>query len=120
MANTAQARKRARQAVKQNEHNSSLRSKLRTSIKAVRKAIETGDKASAAKVFAATQATTIELCKLAKIAPEPLSAGMPRSSFLIPSTGRIRNLFLYVDFPDNPSNSSSKKFADNYFTKSKK
>jgi M6 family metalloprotease-like protein len=70
--------------------------------------------------IAATQATTIELCKLAKIAPEPLSAGMPRSSFLIPSTGRIRNLFLYVDFLDNPSNSSSKKFADNYFTKSKK
>jgi M6 family metalloprotease-like protein len=70
--------------------------------------------------IAATQATTIELCKLAKIAPEPLSAGMPRSSFLIPSTGRIRNLFLYVDFPDNPSNSNSKKFADNYFTKSKK
>jgi len=57
---------------------------------------------------------------LAKIAPEPLSAGMPRNSSLIPSTGRIRNLFLYVDFPDNPSNSSSKKFADNYFTKSKK
>jgi ribosomal protein S20 len=49
MANTAQARKRARQAVKQNEHNSSLRSKLRTSIKAVRKAIETGDKAAATK-----------------------------------------------------------------------
>ena len=58
MANTAQARKRARQAVKQNEHNSSLRSKLRTSIKAVRKAIETGDKAAAAaKVFTAAQAT---------------------------------------------------------------
>ncbi|HQR83941.1 MULTISPECIES: 30S ribosomal protein S20 [unclassified Polynucleobacter] len=57
MANTAQARKRARQAVKQNEHNSSLRSKLRTSIKAVRKAIETGDKDAAAKVFAATQST---------------------------------------------------------------
>ena len=67
---------------------------------------------------AVTQATTIEQCKLAKIAPEPLSAGMPRNSSLIPSTGRIRNLFLYVDFPDNPSNSSSKKFADNYFTKS--
>ena len=57
MANTAQARKRARQAVKQNEHNSSLRSKLRTSIKAVRKAIESGDKAAAAKVFEATQST---------------------------------------------------------------
>ncbi len=57
MANTAQARKRAWQAVKQNKHNSSLRSKLRTSIKVVCKAIETGDKAAAAKVFAATQAT---------------------------------------------------------------
>jgi small subunit ribosomal protein S20 len=52
MANTAQARKRARQAVKQNEHNSSLRSKLRTSIKAVRKAIETGDKDAADKKIA--------------------------------------------------------------------
>ena len=51
MANTAQARKRARQAVKQNEHNSSLRSKLRTSIKAVRKAIEAGDKAVANEVL---------------------------------------------------------------------
>jgi ribosomal protein S20 len=46
MANTAQARKRARQSVKLNAHNSSLRSKLRTSIKAVRKAIEAGDKRS--------------------------------------------------------------------------
>ena len=57
MANTAQARKRARQAVKQNEHNSSVRSKLRTSIKAVRKAIEAGDKVVATQIFAATQAT---------------------------------------------------------------
>ena len=57
MANTAQARKRARQAVKQNSHNASLRSKLRTSIKVVRKAIEAGDKASAAKLFVSAQAT---------------------------------------------------------------
>ena len=53
MANTAQARKRARQAVKLNEHNSSQRSTLRTAIKAVRKAIEAGDKAAAA-VFQAS------------------------------------------------------------------
>lgn len=51
MANTAQARKRARQAVKQNAHNSSQRSMLRTAIKAVRKALEGGDKAAASKVF---------------------------------------------------------------------
>jgi small subunit ribosomal protein S20 len=51
MANSAQARKRARQAAKANSHNSALRSKMRTSIKAVRKAIHTGDKAKAAEVL---------------------------------------------------------------------
>jgi small subunit ribosomal protein S20 len=45
MANSAQARKRARQAVQTNKHNSSLRSSLRTAVKQVRKAIEGGDKA---------------------------------------------------------------------------
>ena len=47
MANIASARKRARQAVKQNAHNSSLRSRLRTAIKAVRKAVAAGDKSAA-------------------------------------------------------------------------
>lgn len=57
MANTAQARKRARQAVVQNAHNSSQRSEFRTAIKAVRKAIEAGDKDAAAKIFAASIST---------------------------------------------------------------
>ena len=35
MANIASARKRARQAVQLNAHNSSLRSRLRTAIKAM-------------------------------------------------------------------------------------
>lgn len=56
MANSAQARKRARQAVAQNAHNSSLRSRLRTAVKAVRKAIDAGDKATAAEVFKNSQA----------------------------------------------------------------
>jgi small subunit ribosomal protein S20 len=51
MANTAQAKKRARQAVKQNEHNAALRTRLRTAVKKVRKAIEGGDKAAAKTVF---------------------------------------------------------------------
>lgn len=51
MANIASARKRARQAVKLNAHNSSLRSKLRTAIKTVRKAIAAGDKAAATLTF---------------------------------------------------------------------
>ncbi|HUH61159.1 MAG TPA: 30S ribosomal protein S20 [Candidimonas sp.] len=54
MANTAQARKRARQSVERNKHNSSLRSMLRTSIKRVRQAIDAGDKAAATEVFIKT------------------------------------------------------------------
>jgi len=69
---------------------------------------------------AATQAKTIDSCKLAKVVQEPLSAGFPREASLMPSTGKVRNLFLFVDFPDNPSKASSKKFADNYFTTAKK
>lgn len=57
MANSAQARKRARQAIARNKHNSSLRSLLRTSIKSVRKAIEAGDQAKANEVF--SRATSV-------------------------------------------------------------
>ena len=55
MANIASARKRARQAVKQNAHNSSLRSRLRTAIKSVRKAVAAGDKTAAAAQLRASQ-----------------------------------------------------------------
>ncbi|MQY52027.1 30S ribosomal protein S20 [Rhodocyclus tenuis] len=51
MANSAQARKRARQAVKQRAHNASLRSTLRTAIKRVQKAIVAGDKTAAQSIF---------------------------------------------------------------------
>lgn len=54
MANTAQARKRARQATAQRDHNMSQRSELRTAVKKVRKAIEAGDKAAAQVVFQAS------------------------------------------------------------------
>jgi len=56
MANSAQARKRSRQAAATNKHNASLKSTLRTAVKSVRKAIATGDKAAAAKQFQASQA----------------------------------------------------------------
>lgn len=69
---------------------------------------------------AATEVTTIDSCKLAKVVQEPLTAGFPREPSLMPSTGKVRNLFLFVDFPDNSSKSSSRKFADNYFTTAKK
>lgn len=54
MANSAQARKRARQSEKQREHNTSLRSEFRTAVKKVIKAIQGGDKEAAKTVFQAS------------------------------------------------------------------
>ena len=51
MANSAQARKRARQNIKESIHNHSLRSKLRTAIKRVVKAIKDGDKVAAQNAY---------------------------------------------------------------------
>ena len=51
----ASGRKRARQDVKLNAANTSLRSKFRTSIKNVLKAVAAGDKAKAADVFKSAQ-----------------------------------------------------------------
>ena len=53
MANSAQARKRARQAEKHRRHNASQRSRLRTYIKKVIKAIEAGDKSQAETAYQA-------------------------------------------------------------------
>ena len=51
VANSAQARKRARQADAQRAHNTTLRSALRTAIKKVRVAIAAGNKADAQAAF---------------------------------------------------------------------
>ncbi|MDD2407216.1 MAG: 30S ribosomal protein S20 [Tepidiphilus sp.] len=55
MANTAQARKRARQALNRRAHNRSLRSRLRTAIKSVRQALSAGDKQQALAAFQSSQ-----------------------------------------------------------------
>ena len=47
MANIKSAQKRARQSEVRREHNASLRSRMRTAIKRVRKAVSEGDKSSA-------------------------------------------------------------------------
>ncbi|GAA5786280.1 MULTISPECIES: 30S ribosomal protein S20 [Chitiniphilus] len=51
MANSAQARKRARQAEVTRQHNASQRSAFRTAVKKVLKAIEGGDKTAAQTVY---------------------------------------------------------------------
>ena len=51
----ASGRKRARQDVKLNAANSALRSKFRTAVKNVQKAVQAGDKARAAELFQSAQ-----------------------------------------------------------------
>lgn len=51
MANSAQARKRARQSVKHRAHNASLRTAFRSAVKKVLKAVAAGDKAAAEEVY---------------------------------------------------------------------
>lgn len=56
MANSKQARKRAEQSAAQNLHNSAQRSRARTAVRSVRKAIEAGDaKAASAALQQATK-----------------------------------------------------------------
>jgi small subunit ribosomal protein S20 len=52
----ASGRKRARQDVKLNDANTALRSKFRTAVKGVQKAVIAGDKGKAADLFKAAQA----------------------------------------------------------------
>ena len=51
----ASGRKRVRQDVKLNAANTSLRSKFRTAVKSVLKAVATGDKAKASEAFKTAQ-----------------------------------------------------------------
>jgi small subunit ribosomal protein S20 len=51
LANSSQARKRARQAERRRQQNAGRRSMLRSSVKKVVKAIQAGDKAAAGQAF---------------------------------------------------------------------
>ncbi len=53
LANIKSAKKRARQAVKRRAHNVTLRSSVRTAVRRVMKAIQSGNKADAKAEFAA-------------------------------------------------------------------
>lgn len=53
MANSKQSAKRARQAEARRQHNVALRSRMRTAIKAVLKAVQSGDAGQAAELYKA-------------------------------------------------------------------
>ena len=62
MANTKQARKRARQTVARNLHLAAQRSQYRTAIKKVRK-LAAGDKAAAQEAFKAAESTIDKMAR---------------------------------------------------------
>jgi len=51
VANTSQAKKRARQAEQRRQHNAGLRSAMRTEVKKVLKALQAGDKSAAEAAY---------------------------------------------------------------------
>lgn len=53
MANIASAKKRARQAEKHRQHNVTLRTRIRSAVRKIEKAIEAGKKDDAASAFRA-------------------------------------------------------------------
>ena len=55
MANSASSKKRAKQAVKRNQHNSQIRAKVRTFVKKVVSAISAGNKKEAISGFTVMQ-----------------------------------------------------------------
>ncbi|MDD3267076.1 MAG: 30S ribosomal protein S20 [Burkholderiales bacterium] len=63
MANTAQARKRARQSLARRDANFSLRTEFRTAIKKVLKAILAGNKDAAKTEFVSAQSTIDKIAR---------------------------------------------------------
>lgn len=63
MANTNQARKRARQALKRRDMNFALRTEFRTAIKKVLKAVLAGDKKEAQTQFVSSQSVIDKIAR---------------------------------------------------------
>ncbi len=63
MANTAQAKKRARQAENRREHNAPMRNDMRTAVKKVVKALDAGDKAAAEAGYKAAVPTLDKMAR---------------------------------------------------------
>jgi small subunit ribosomal protein S20 len=87
MANSAQAKKRARQAEATRQRNASQKSELRTAVKKVRKAIAAGDKAVATKVMQESQAVIDRIADKKIVHKNTVSRTKSRLSQAIKSLG---------------------------------
>jgi len=69
LANTLQAKKRARQAEKHRQHNASCRSSMRTAVKKAISAIEQGEQATATTAYQAAAAAVDRAARKGLIHP---------------------------------------------------
>jgi len=69
LANSAQAKKRARQAEKRRQLNTSQRSEMRTAVKKVLKALNAGDKAEAEAAYKSAVPALDKLARKGLISP---------------------------------------------------
>ena len=84
----ASGRKRARQDVKLNEANSSLRSQYRTAVKNVEKAVLAGDKTKAAELFGKMQSIVDSIAREhgGRAEVENMNDGGARFTLVLPIT----------------------------------
>ena len=80
MANSPQARKRIRQAATRTEHNTTLRSRMRTEIKKLEKAIEAGEKKTIGSQFVTTMSMLHKAASKGIIKKETASRKISRLS----------------------------------------
>jgi small subunit ribosomal protein S20 len=80
VANSPQAKKRARQAEDRRQHNSAQRSRYRTLIKTVRAALNSGDKAAAQDAFS----------KAEPVLDRYASRGLVHKNFVSRTKSRLR------------------------------
>ncbi|MBN2606455.1 30S ribosomal protein S20 [Hydrogenovibrio sp. JE_KL2] len=78
MANSVQARKRARQAEAHRQHNASMRSAMRTTVKKVLHAVEAGDKEAATAAFRVAQSSLDGMARKGIIAKNKASRSKSR------------------------------------------
>lgn len=80
MANNPQARKRIRQTATRSAHNTTLRSRMRTEVKKLEKAIEAGEKKTIGTQFIETMSTLHKAASKGIIKKETASRKISRLS----------------------------------------
>ena len=87
MANNPQARKRIRQTATRTTHNTTLRSRMRTEVKKLEKAIEAGEKTTIGTQFTETMRTLHKAASKGIIKKETASRKISRLSSRIKGLG---------------------------------